>query len=296
MPLEDTYILEGIIQGPMPARGDAAASLESIGPQLGGRNGHFSFQRDGGQFSLLADEKTHDSRAFHPLTLQASVQQALEKVMEHLSPPERMQVFSTLRCREYRMGCEQQTLYQIVPPGIIQVHSRDTPADVQERPKPWTRKEKVLFGMGAAGLLGLVVGVSTFFIDYRSLFGRALTNIRGTSIGELKVDATPLNGYVQVEAKELNTAKDTIILTLTRGPKWEEGIATTKPPPAADWPTALALEALQKKYAMVLLIDTDGRVVRSSVLPLDGLFAEKTCPFAIEFGSGRVLKSVVVRP
>ena len=296
MPLEDTYVLEGILQGPMPAHGDAASALEALGAQLGGKNAHFSFQRDGGQFSLLADEKTHDARVFHPLTLSACIQQTLEQVMSRLTPPERMQVFSTLRSREYRLGSEQQTLYQVVPPGIVQIQTRDAPADVQARAKPWTRKEKVFFGMGAAGILGLAVGVSTFFIDYRELFGRALSNIRGTKLSELKVDAASLEGYVKVEAKELNTAKDVLVLTLSRGPKWDEAAKAAPTPPAADWPTTLAVEALHKKYAAVMLLDTDGRVVVSSLLPLDGLFAEASCNFSIAFGSGRVLKSVIVRP
>jgi hypothetical protein len=296
MPLEDTYVLEGMLQGPMPGQSEAAAALEAMGPTLGGKNAHFSFQREGRRFSLLADEETHDTRVFHPLTLSASIQQALEKIMGLLSPPERTQVFSTLRCREYRMGCEQQTVYQIFPPGMVQVQSRDTPANVQTRPQAWTRKEKILLGMGAAGILGLAAGVSTLFVDYRAMFGRALTNIRGTSLTELKVDAAPLGEYVKVEAKELNTAKDTLVLTLSRGPKWEEGLKSARPAANADWPTALAIEALQKKYAMVFLIDTDGRVVRSSVLPLDGLIADEQCTFAVEFGSGRVLRKVVVRP
>jgi hypothetical protein len=296
MPLEDTYIVEGLLQGPMPARPEAAAALASIGSQLGGKNRHFSFQQDGGQFSLLADEKNHDARVFHPLTLSASIQQALEQVMSHLTPPERMQLFSTLRSREYRLGSELQTLYQVVSPGIVQVQSRDAPADVQARPRPWTKKEKVLFGMGAAGILALVVGVSTFFVDYRALFGRAINNIRGTNLSELKVDASSLEGYLTVKAKELNTAKDVLVLTLTRGPKWDQATGAAKPPADADWPTALAIEALHRKYAAVLFIDTDDRVVLSSLLPLDGLFEKESCEFSIPFGSSRVLKSVVVRP
>jgi hypothetical protein len=54
--------------------------------------------------------------------------------------------------------------------------------------------------------------------------------------------------------------------------------------------------ALHKKYAAVTLLDPDGRVALISLLPLDGLFAEKTCTFNIAFGSGCVLKSVIVRP
>ncbi len=296
MPLEDTYIIEGMLQGPMPARPDAAEALSSIGSQLGGKNGHLSFQRDGGQFSLLADEKSHDARVFHPLTLSASIQQTLEQVMSHLTPPERMQLFSTLRSREYRLGSELQTVYQVVSPGIVQVQSRDTPADVQARPRPWTKKEKLLFGMGAAGILALVIGVSTFFVDYRALFGRAISSIRGTNLSELKMDASSLDGYVTVQAKEMNTAKDVLVLTLTRGAKWDQATGAAKPPVDADWPTALAIEALHRKYATVLFIDTDDRVVLSSLLPLDGLFKEKSCDFSIAFGSGRVLKSVVVRP
>jgi len=295
MPLEETYILEGLLQGPLPGRADAAAALQSLAGQGIDRKVPLSLQIDGGQFSMLADEQEHDSRDFQPLTMSAAIQKSLEAVLNLLTPPERMQVFSTLRSREFRMGCELQTLYQIVPPGIVSVQTREVAAEVKARPKPWSRKEKLIFGVGAAGIMGLVIAVSTFFVDYRALFGRTLTNIRGTNLGELKVDAAALEGYVKVEATGLNMGKDTLTLSLSRGPKWDEAIRAS-PAASADWPAALAVTAVQKRYAMVFLKNADGVIIRSSVLPLDGLFAEASATFSLAFGKGEVLQSVVVRP
>ena len=295
MPLEDTFILEGLLQGPLPRGSDAAAELQSLAAQGAGKNIPLSLQIDGGQFSLLADEKEHDTRAFQPLTMSAAIQQSLEAVLRLFTPPERMQVFSTLRSREFRAGCELQTLYQIVPPGMVSVQTREIAASVQARAKPWTRRERLVFGAGAAGLLGLVIAVSTFFVDYRSLFGRTLTNIRGTSLEELKVDAAALDGYVKVEATGLNMGKDALTLSLSRGPKWDEALRASPAAPG-DWPAALAVTAVQKRYAMVLLRNTDGDLIRSSVLPLDGLFTAPTATFSVAFGKGEVLQTIIVLP
>ena len=290
MPLEDTYLLEGLLQGPLPSRPGAADALA----QLAARHPHFSLQTDGGQFSLLADEKSHDSRAFLPLTMSATVRESLEKVLELLTPPERMQVFSTLRSREYRPGMEQQTVYLIAAPGIIQIQTRDTTADVQLRPRPATRKEKILLATGAAGILALVLALSTLFVDYRSLFGRAVTNIRGTRLDDIKLDAKAFEGFFKVEATALNAGQDTLILTLTRGPRWKDALQA--PPTATDWPTALAAAALHRRYAMITIQNQDGQLIRSTVLPLDGLLAAETTTFGVEFGRGQVVTTVAVLP
>ncbi len=294
--LEDTYILEGMIQGPMPASGESAAKLEAIGSTLGGKNKHFSFQRESGQFSLLADEKVHDLRTLSPLALSSVIQQTLETLMEHFTPPERMRVYSTLRSREFRPGSELQTLYMVVPPGMVRVETRDTPAEVAARPRPMTGKEKVFLGIAAAGMLALGISISAFFVDYGALFGRAITTLKGTKLESLKVETPGLDDYLKVEATGLNTTKDTLTLTLRRGPKWTEGIQTTAPPASADWQTTLALGALRKRYVAVMLFDNDDKPLHSLLVALDPLFTADTCEVAIGFGSNRVVGRVAVRP
>jgi hypothetical protein len=290
MPLEDTYVLEGLVQGPLP---HGAGSVERL-EQLARQSPHLSFQMDGGQFSLLADEKVHDSRKFQPRTITSVVCESLEQMMELLEPHDRAKVFSTLRSREYRPNTEHQTVYLVTPEGDISAQSRDTNAAVDRRPEPPTRKEKLMMVAAGAGVLALVLAVSTIFIDYKQLLGRAVTNIRGTGLADVKVDASALNGYLVVTATAIDSSKGKLELTLERGPRWEEGLKSQ--PTAGAWPDALAAAAIHRRYAVIIMRDIDGVVIRSTFMPLDDLHAHPQSKFILEFGGGQLLRSVVIRP
>ncbi len=290
MPLEDTYVLEGLVQGPLPTRDGARQKLELLGRQ----SPHLSFEIDGGQFSLLADEKAHDSRAFQPRPLTAVICDFLEQILQLLEPQDRVRVFSTLRSREYRPNTEQQTVYLVTPEGNISAQSRDTPAEVALRPLPATRKKKLLIAAASFGILALAVAVSTIFIDYKRLFGRAITNIRGTNLSDITVDASALDGYLIVTATGINSTRGALELSLERGPRWDDGLKSQ--PSSGTWPEALAAAAIHRRYAIIIVRDIDGVVIRSTFMPLDDLHKESKTKFVLEFASGQLLKSVVIRP
>jgi hypothetical protein len=95
MPVANTYVLEGLIQGVLPADAAAGSALQSLAAELRKNNLDLALEIDGGQFSFLADARVHDCQDFQPLSVITCVSQAVEKLLATLPPAERSSIVST---------------------------------------------------------------------------------------------------------------------------------------------------------------------------------------------------------
>src|SRR5436190_306668 len=120
MPTAGTFMLDGLVQGPVP---DPAA-LQAWVTQAARASLGFSLEIEGGRFSLLADNATVPTARMDKPGLTTGMTQALEALLA-LYPGGRATLYSTIRSREFRPGAEVQTLYIINPDGTISAQSRE---------------------------------------------------------------------------------------------------------------------------------------------------------------------------
>src|SRR5215207_4149771 len=120
MPRAGTFMLDGLVQGPVPPGADA---LERWVAQAAQASLRLSLEIDGSRFSLLADNTAMPTARTGKDGLAAAMTHALEALLA-LYPGGRATLYSTLRSREFRPGAEVQTLYAINGDGTVTAQSR----------------------------------------------------------------------------------------------------------------------------------------------------------------------------
>ncbi len=287
-PIEGTFILEGLVQGPVPDARDGTELLGRFAADVIRNHLPLTLEVTGGQFSLLADGQPHPCSDFNPKPIPGCIQQALEQLLTLLPPQDRLLVISTLRSREFQPGTVQQTLYSIVAPGQVQVQTRESPADVILRSNLRTQlmKRRLMIG----GLTVLALGIVAKVVDFKPWLHRVGTSLKLQPPTVIPEDTAAMAEGITATA----IIGEMLEITLTRGPQWEALLQT--PPTEPDWTKHLAATALHRGYALVILLDASGKTIRSQTLDLEPLRSAQTCIVSISLAKYEVVSAVKVRP
>ncbi len=147
-----TFRIEGMLQGPMPNDGGECQSKINAWMAAAKQKGlAFSLDGTGGQFSLLAENRTmRSSTLADGGGVSASLKVIFEKALECFPVQDRMGLFSTLRSIEYRPGSEVQSIYAVVPPGSIDFQERVLDADTAVPAPELTQQGKIKIALPIA--------------------------------------------------------------------------------------------------------------------------------------------------
>ena len=299
MQFENTYRLEGLIQGPLPPGPDGLSVIKKLTADFN-RNGlRLSACFDDSQFKLTAENVTRDTEEIHPLEVDLMVHHALEKLLAAYPADLRMQIFSTLRSREYRPDLEVQSVYLVIYPGQVKVERREVAAEVAPRPAPLSVKNQFAYIAAAVGILAFLGWASTSLVEYRDLGEQKLSNLRGTRVEDLRVDDKSLVGFVRiVETDIAKQPESVIILTLRKGTKWPDDV-TPLPPDSKGYTPAYRAAfraAIEERELTVVLRDDQG-VQTISKVSIQEFFVDdkQEITVRIPFGT-KVVRDLILRP
>ena len=299
MQFENTYRLEGLIQGPLPPGPDGLSVIKKLTADFN-RNGlRLSACFDDSQFKLTAENVTRDTEEIHPLEVDLMVHHALEKLLAAYPADLRMQIFSTLRSREYRPDLEVQSVYLVIYPGQVKVERREVAAEVAPRPAPLSVKNQFAYIAAAVGILAFLGWASTILVEYRDLGEQKLSTFRGTRVEDLRVDDKSLVGFVRiVETDIAKQPESSIILTLRKGTKWPDDV-TPLPPDSKGYTPAYRAAfraAIEVRELTVVLRDDQG-VQTISKVSIQEFFVDdkQEITVRIPFGT-KVVRDLILRP
>ena len=299
MQFENTYRLEGLIQGPLPPGPDGLSVIKKLTADFN-RNGlRLSACFDDSQFKLTAENVTRDTEEIHPLEVDLMVHHALEKLLAAYPADLRMQIFSTLRSREYRPDLEVQSVYLVIYPGQVKVERREVAAEVAPRPAPLSVKNQFAYIAAAVGILAFLGWASTSLVEYRDLGEQKLSTLRGTRVEDLRVDDKSLVGFVRiVETDIAKQPESVIILTLRKGTKWPDDV-TPLPPDSKGYTPAYRAAfraAIEVRELTVVLRDDQG-VQTISKVSIQEFFVDdkQEITVRIPFGT-KVVRDLILRP
>ena len=299
MQFENTYRLEGLIQGPLPPGPDGLSVIKKLTADFN-RNGlRLSACFDDSQFKLTAENVTRDTEEIHPLEVDLMVHHALEKLLAAYPAELRMQIFSTLRSREYRPDLEVQSVYLVIYPGQVKVERREVAAEVAPRPAPLSVKNQFAYIAAAVGILAFLGWASTILVEYRDLGEQKLSTFRGTRVEDLRVDDKSLVDFVRiVETDIAKQPESSIILTLRKGTKWPDDV-TPLPPDSKGYTPAYRAAfraAIEVRELTVVLRDDQG-VQTISKVSIQEFFVDdkQEITVRIPFGT-KVVRDLILRP
>ena len=295
-PVAGTYRLDGMLQGPLPPGSPVVDDMKAwvVSAKENGLRFHPSV--DGGSFSLLADPAVQKTSGITKGDLEDLMVDALDAFLTLLPEGARTSVYSTVRSEEFRPGTGVQTLYAVGPDGKIASEQRLVDVDTEDAPPeitPASIRRSLLPGLVVL-LLGLFI--SSFFIDYRKLFGEARDRVVPLAKEEVVIDQSPLGKIVEVELTGVDNKRKVLLLRLKRGADWEEAMASLPGDNAADWGTFLARKAVHRGRLQAELFDKDGKLLSSGEIRIDGLRETKVIEVAVVARLDGRLARVVVRP
>ncbi len=271
METEGTYILSGIVQGPVPPGPDGREQLTQFNDKLAKSGIQMSLRVDGPNFSLLASDRTVETEAVTESEIESLMESALASLLEIYPEGMRMSVMSTIRSRVFLEGREHQAVYVVSFPGVVKVESAVIKAKLLPRARPLTFKHKAIFTLVALTVLSLSLWASTRWIDYSSI-GRQLTLMfQSNKLEDIKLRTTALGDVLVVEKSDLSSLRKVILLKVSRGPGWGRKL-DQKDPDAVQLHAAL----FERRYLKVTFFDVTGNVV----IGRDGRVAERVLPIA----------------
>ncbi|MBI1375556.1 MAG: hypothetical protein GC159_22820 [Phycisphaera sp.] len=249
--LEGTIVLDGMLEGRLPDDPDVESKLRQWVDFARSHGLPFTLDISGNAFSLLPDNKPVDVGPIGDPPDQ-TIRQALDQLLEAFPPEARQNVFSTLRTSEYRPNEEVQSVYLVNPLGQVDVQSRAVDAKTVAPLPPLTTREKVKTAIVGLLIAAAILGVSSFFIDYRNLAGEVAETIRPIDPNEVLIDAQAYQPYLGLrpEVQKKNTRSGTeLLIKVVATDAYPDGDAAMQTAyDAAPLSKRLALEALARGY------------------------------------------------
>ena len=299
MQFENTYRLEGLIQGPLPPGPDGLTVIKKLTADFN-RNGlRLSACFDDSQFKLTAENVTRDTEEIHPLEVDLMVHHALEKLLAAYPADLRMQIFSTLRSREYRPDLEVQSVYLVIYPGQVKVERREVAAEVAPRPAPLSVKNQFAYIAAAVGILALLGWASTILVEYRDLGEQKLSTLRGTRVEDLRVDDKTIQDFVRIVDVDVEKAPASfIVLTLRKGTKWPDDVTPLAPDRKGFTPAYRAgfRAAIEERQLTVVLRDDKGSQTIRKVSTQE-FFVDDRQEITVRIPFGKmVVRDLILRP
>jgi hypothetical protein len=294
--VEGTVILDGLVQGKVPALPGAEQRLRDWVVFARSVKLVFNLEVSGGTFGFLADQTPipatdlgHDAAE--------TIKAAMGEMLKVFPPGERGSVFSTLRSVEYRQAEEVQTLYPIAPDGSVLARSRTVSAQTASPRAPMRPRERALTIAIGAVLLILVLMISSIFVDYRGIYASLRSQLKPLDATHFPVDASAFANYFTIEAKSPASAGSGLILTLRRTPALLDPTSqpTSRPAtqPAGD-ESRLAAMAIATGYIRCEFFDENGQFMGYASLRIKSLRDAETMKAEIPFDTDRRPSSMVL--
>lgn len=267
METDGTYILSGIIQGPLPPGPDGRDQLEQFNAKVAASGITLSLRIDGPNFSLLAADRAIETDAVSASEIEGVLEAAFGSLLEAYPEGMRLSVMSTIRSRIFLGDREHQAVYVVAFPGVIKVESAAVKATLLPRARRFSWKQKALFGVGTLVVLALAFWVSTIWVDYRPAQQQIALLFKGNKLENIRLNADALGDVVRVEKMDLSSLRKVIKLKVSRGAGWGNA-------PSAKDASANQLHAalFVRRYLKVTFVDVTGNVV----LDRDGKLLERT--------------------
>jgi hypothetical protein len=256
--IEGTLIIDGLIEGKIPALPGAEDKLRGWVNFARGAGLDFDLQLDGGSFSLLADNSPRAAKKFAPEPSEI-ISSAVGEMLKTIPPADRGRFTSTLRSIEYRRGQEVQTLYPITPEGAVDSRQRIVDAQTQAPPPPLSSRERLRMGLFGLGAAVAVIMVSALFVDYRKLWREIREEVRIPSADQIQIDNATFADYFAVEKKQISSDGKSLRLLLRRTSRFpinETDLSAASTQPTTQ-PTLrrLTLDSLWRGYVRCEFFD-----------------------------------------
>ena len=298
METEGTYILSGIIQGPVPPGPDGREQLAHFNEKLMKSGVALSLRVDGASFSLLASDHVVATDAVTEAEIEGLVEAGLNSLLEIYPEPMRLSVMSTIRSRVFLSGREHQAVYVVSFPGVIKVETATIKAQLLPRARRLSFRFKALFTLAALALIGLAFWASTRWIDYAPARRQIALMFKGNKLEEIRLNAAALRDVVAIEKTDISALRKVIQLKVSRGPGWGR-----KADPGDPDSVRLNAALFERRYLKVsyfdvsgnVVIDRDGKVFERA-LPISGLKDAEVLNVEIPIPDGLPLAEIVVSP
>ena len=297
MNTEGTYILSGIIQGPLPPGPDGREQLQQFNTLLASSGISLSLRVDGGNFSLLAEDRVVETNVVFASEIENNLKSALTSLLDAFPEGMRMSLMSTIRSRIFIEGREHQAVYAVVFPGIIQVESAVLKTTLLPRERKFTFKHKSIFALLVFSLLGLAIWASSRWIDYGPIKQQFTLIFKGNKIENIDLNTTALGDVIKIEKDDISSLRGVLKLKVTRGPGWvakSDGKENNSPVLAAIYER----RHLKVTYFDVtgnIVLDRSGRVVEKA-LPVAGLISNESISVELLLPEGYPISVIVINP
>jgi hypothetical protein len=216
---EGTLILDGLIEGRLPALPGAEDKLRAWVHFARHAGLDFNLNLDGGSFSLLADNSPRPAKKFSPEPSEI-ISSALSEMLKTIPPADRGKISSTLRSIEYRPHQEVQTLYPITPDGAVAPRQRIIEAHTHAPPPPLTTRERLRMGLFGLAAAIAVIAISALFVDYSKLWHEIRAEVSTPRADQIQIDNSIFADYFTIEKKALSPDSKSLRLLLRRTPRF----------------------------------------------------------------------------
>jgi hypothetical protein len=267
--VEGTLVLEGLLEAPRPETPGFNERIQEWLQLLKQAGLDFSIETEGSSFNLLAPGKPIRSSLLGP-TPETRIQEALQQLLKLLPPPLLARVTSTLRSVEYRRGAEIQTVFQAHPDGRVECHRRTAAAETVPPPAPLTRKELLRRFLVGAVLLAVLLGISSFFVDYGAMFRAFRLAVSPFKAEDIELEIGPFAPYFTVEQKRVVEGR-ALRIRLKRTPAYPlkpEDFDRAIEQAGRSTEARLALEALARGHVRTEYYGDKGEFYASRLLRL----------------------------
>lgn len=261
MKIEGTLIIDGLIEGKIPALPGAEDKLRAWVNFARQAGLEFDLQLDGGSFSLLADNSPRPVKKFAP-DPQEIISSAIAEMLKTIPPADRGKLSSTLRSIEYRPRQEVQTLYPITPDGAVDSRQRIVEAQTHAPPPPLTARERLRMGLFGLAAAIAVIAISAVFVDYPKLWHEIREEVTTPSADAIQIDNSTFADYFNVEKKAISPDAKSLRLLLRRTAKFpltDTDFSTLSTQPTTQ-PNLrrLTLDSLSRGYIRCEYFDSRG--------------------------------------
>jgi hypothetical protein len=278
--IEGTFFLDGLIQGKLPGKPDAAVSLREWVDSARAAGIRFHLEQEGQSFNLLADNRPAAVATLGPTGIVA-VGDKLQDLLDLCGPESLASMVSTVRSTEYRPNAQVQTLYVFGPDG--QVHSREqmTPINTTPPTPPVTVKQRVKMALIALVVIVGLFAVLSLFLPIPQMIHEAVGGLTPVDVKQINFDRGRYADFIEVgQPEKVTVNRETrLAIKLKRTAKFPttQGDFDSLAKSAGTVQDRLAAEALVRGYITVRLFYDDQADYEKSEIPVKALREKQEC-------------------
>lgn len=280
--IEGTFLVDGLIEGPLPDAPDAVRRLEAWVSLMAPTGVRMSLEVDGSRFSLLPDPAPIPKALAGP-TPARMLQDNLQQLLDGLPPAHRVQVFSTLRSSDVGAGFEVQTAYAVGKDGLIE--TRERTVDVETAAAPRRRR---LGPPLIVALLALLI-LAFLFLDSGGRLLKYWTNLRPVAASDIAVDPGIFRSWITARVASVDAGSGALALEVARTKDFPDSAAAMDAAlakPGLPREARLALNALATGYVRCELFDESGAFLEAPAVRLRGLSTSPSVTVPVSFSRG----------